>query len=71
MSRVVVAILLSLLGVASAREDSEGAGTSQAAPASSAARFDDTGRLYFSSDGRGIRRRRGAPTSPGCSPYSR
>jgi opacity protein-like surface antigen len=50
MSRVVVAILLALLGVASAREGSEGAGEPQAAAASSAARFDDTGRLYFSVD---------------------
>src|SRR4029453_14444541 len=49
-SRLIVAVLLSLLGVASARERSDAAATPGAVAAPTVPSVDDTGRLYFSVD---------------------
>src|SRR4029453_7043965 len=49
-SRLIVAVLLSLLGVASARERADAAATPGAVAAPTVPSVDDTGRLYFSVD---------------------
>jgi opacity protein-like surface antigen len=48
--RIVVAVFLSLVGVASARESADPVVAPGAAPASATTSLDDTGRIYFSVD---------------------